>query len=509
MGTNLTMVKESVFKAFRFATIFVFAVIAIYSPLNFLARASEGVANLLPRMIVIVLISAGIIAFATQMHRLSIKAESKSTVLAFAYLFGLLLIYISAYKDNPLLFIVLAIALIPVVLIPKGYSYYIYNALIVVTFFATLFRTPTRMNSSTGLIEVGTLAPAAVASCLLTLFIAIVVVYFIRKSILGIFDSLQSSLDEAERLRQESIVKAENLVHSVVQAEKNLQMLSKASTYLKEASEEIGTAINEVATGAQDQSTSIEDAVVTLNDLSLSIDKVSEILALLSKEATENQARNRENSTTLHELEEIIVDTKQSNQQVAERIDTMLLSFNSIIDAVKNIDNIASQTNLLALNASIESARAGEAGRGFAVVADEIRKLAEQTSTSAKDINQVISGLDHSITEVRGSMENMKAKGEMTQQIVQQTAANIHRTLTYLEGTTQSLERVNHQIITVEDKKQRTQDHFHTVSSVAEEFSATSEQVSSNVVQMVDQIHAIVEDVKNINGELKHIVEMK
>ena len=102
-----------------------------------------------------------------------------------------------------------------------------------------------------------------------------------------------------------------------------------------------------------------------------------------------------------HLIEEI-VSSKDQN----EKAFTMVANrFEEIVSSLSVITNIATQTNLLALNAAIESARAGDAGRGFAVVAEEIRKLAEESRLSAREIESVIFSTKKEIDKINKNID--------------------------------------------------------------------------------------------------------
>ena len=75
----------------------------------------------------------------------------------------------------------------------------------------------------------------------------------------------------------------------------------------------------------------------------------------------------------------------------------------SIISVIRSI---ASQTNILALNASVEAARAGKHGMGFAVVAGEVRKLADESGRSAKQIEDKLKNIKKSSANMTEDISN-------------------------------------------------------------------------------------------------------
>ncbi|WP_283743448.1 PAS domain-containing methyl-accepting chemotaxis protein [Sideroxydans sp. CL21] len=205
--------------------------------------------------------------------------------------------------------------------------------------------------------------------------------------------------DEIGHLVAQITIMRNNLQELIGDLGTSLEKLAVDSRELRNVAAESA----EVANGQSESSTSIAAAV---EELSVSIDQVEEHASEAYKITKTTSSKAIDSAAMIDKIATSIQDIATSVQTTASEMRSLEQISNQISSIVKVISEVADQTNLLALNAAIEAARAGEQGRGFAVVADEVRKLAEKTNRSSKEITQMISNIQNAAHGVVMAMEN-------------------------------------------------------------------------------------------------------
>ncbi|BBI98738.1 methyl-accepting chemotaxis protein [Ferrigenium kumadai] len=193
--------------------------------------------------------------------------------------------------------------------------------------------------------------------------------------------------------------------------------------------EDMDARVSGVADNAVTEQDHIQQIASTMEEFSQSVAEVANMADDSLKDARAMQKIVEENNRNMElsiAATSKVSDTVQSSSKTISDLGASIEKIGVIANAIKDI---ADQTNLLALNAAIEAARAGEQGRGFAVVADEVRKLAERTATSTKDIAKTIGEINAiseaavqsmhgAVSEVESSIGLIRKNGEGLKEIM-------------------------------------------------------------------------------------------
>lgn len=192
----------------------------------------------------------------------------------------------------------------------------------------------------------------------------------------------------------------ENVSDSLSKVEASAQSVSSASAQISAGNEDLSSRTEE-------QAASLEQTAASMSELSETVRQTAENTRLASQLAKSAHDISEDSAGRVRTLLATMGDIRGSSAKIT--------------DIIALIEGIAFQTNILALNAAVEAARAGEQGRGFAVVAGEVRNLAQRSSSSAREIKELIESsmgfVQAGSAQAEGVGENISKMNDAVRQV--------------------------------------------------------------------------------------------
>lgn len=279
--------------------------------------------------------------------------------------------------------------------------------------------------------------------------------------------------------------------------------LASTSNQVSFSGEEIANTITSISQNAGQQFDDTQNGVNHLKVLGDFIEANNDRIQSLTTSTESISTNINEGLEVVAELNIKTQENNKASQSVYRSILKTNESTSKISEASTFIASIADQTNLLALNAAIEAARAGEHGRGFSVVAEEIRKLAEQSSETTKNIDAMIHEL---VEDANSAVKNVKYSTEILKEqesCVFTTREKFNEIFESVRIAAKLVEDLQHAERDMQTQKNTMLEILDNLTKVAETNASSSQEATAAIEEQT----ASVEELANASEKLSELAD--